>query len=276
MQKKKILIAFFLWVCVLTSLTSAHTKEKNTDKPVFAKDGNIFLKVNGQLTQLTNTGRDFGPVLSPDDRLVAFTREIEGKSGKCAPEDESANGDCARYQLWVTDIETRSERMLVGPRADDHDMRKVVIEFNDKKFSPDGKTIYFSTPAWAVSHAVHSVDIDGSNERHITHGDLIDVVNEPLSEDFKEYVADILKEDDWRIYPKKTGVSLIPKALKDDVKGYLIIETSGIQEIVSSTPLEDAVLYKDGTYHKSMGRTVWIALVNPDGSKSIPLEEGYK
>jgi hypothetical protein len=226
MQNKKIRIAFFLLVGILSALTSAHAKEKNTDKPVFAKNGNIFLKVNGQSTQLTSTGRDFGPELSPDGRLVAFTREIEGKFD--CTQEELNEMKCASYQLWVMDIETRSERTLLEPQIEGNNMEKVISEFTTVIFSPDSKTVYICTATWADSGGfVHAVDIDGSNERFIDVGYLLHVVNEPLSEDFKEYVATVLKKDDWRIYPKKTGVSLIPQALKDDVKGYLIIETSG-------------------------------------------------
>ncbi|MBI4384720.1 MAG: hypothetical protein HY579_11890, partial [Nitrospinae bacterium] len=54
-----------------------------------------------------------------------------------------------------------------------------IAEFDNKIFSPDSKTIYFNTPAWAVSDAIHAIDTDGENERFVTPGDLVEVIKKP-------------------------------------------------------------------------------------------------
>ncbi|MBI5427807.1 MAG: hypothetical protein HZA02_05950 [Nitrospinae bacterium] len=97
------------------------------------------------------------------------------------------------------------------------------------------------------------------------------MVKEPLSPEIKEYLVDVLEEDDWRIFPKSEGASLVWKALKDDVSGYLIVETSGIRTISSATPFEDSWKGDDGKYYASKGRTAWTELVSPDGKKNVPL-----
>ncbi|MBI4388954.1 MAG: PD40 domain-containing protein [Nitrospinae bacterium] len=269
MPKQKLSIAFFLWVLILTFTASVSAEGKKPERTVFEKDGNIFLKAKGKPTQLTNTGRDYDPALSPDGRWVAFSREIEGKAEECKKKDEWI---CATDRLWIVDLETRSERLLLEPREDAREMKNVIAEFGNKTFSPDSKTIYFDTPAWAVSHAIHAVDIDGKNERFITPGSLVRVVKEPLSPEIKDYLVDVLEEDDWRISPKNGGAPLVWKALKDDVSGYLIVETSGIRTVSSLTPFEDSWKGDDGKYYASYGRTEWTELVSPDGKKKVPLE----
>ncbi|MBI4383719.1 MAG: PD40 domain-containing protein [Nitrospinae bacterium] len=247
----------------------AQAEEPKTSKTVFERDGNIFLWIDFKETQVTHAGRDHGPALSPDGRWVAFSREIEDKAEECKKKNDWI---CATDQLWVVDLETRSERLLLEPREDARDMKDVIGGFENKDFSPDSKTLYFDTPAWAVSDAVHAVDIDGKNERFVTPGSLLRVVKEPLSPEMKNYLVDVLEEDDWRIFPKNGGAPLVWKALKDDVSGYLIVDKNGIRYISSPIPLEGYWEGDDGKYYISKGRTAWRALVSPDGEKKIPLE----
>ena len=112
---------------------------------VHNEGGNIYLKVAGKVTQLTTTGRDKEPVLSPDSGWVAFSREIEGKVKECSERDDLFA--CPSDQLWIIDLETRSERLLPEPRTDVPPKRTkdVIYQFYGKKFSPDSQTIYFIT-----------------------------------------------------------------------------------------------------------------------------------
>ncbi len=235
---------------------------------VYGEGGNIFLAADGKVTQLTNTGKDSDPVQSPDGRWIAFNREIEGKVKECEREVVWA---CSSYQLWIIDLESKSERMLLVPRPEDKDIEKVIYSFQGKTFSPDSQTIYFVTPAYAVSDAIHAVDIDGKNDRYITHGNTLQVVREPLSSDIKKYIVKTLKKDDWRIFPEKMGLLLIEKALNDDVTGYLIVDSNGVKIISSTTPLEGGWLDDDGKYYKSAGRRWWTKLISPDRSMGIPI-----
>lgn len=49
--------------------------------PVFVQNGNIFYAVGKKTIQLTHSGKDDRPVLSPDQRRVAFTRESPKEAG---------------------------------------------------------------------------------------------------------------------------------------------------------------------------------------------------
>lgn len=250
-------------------LLSAQVEGKESIGDAYEWNGNIFFEADGKVTQLTSTGTDSDPVLSPDGRWIVFSRELEDTLEECKRE---IDWECPYDQLRIIDLKNKTERMLLESREKEKDVKKVIDYFRNKTFSPDSQTIYFVTSAYAVSHAIRAVDIDGKNDRYVTHGDTLQVVKEPLPPDIKEYLES-LQEDDWRIYPKKTGALLIEKALKDDVKGYLIVDTSGIKFIHSKTPLEGG-WGSDGEYYKSEGRRWWTELTSPDGSVSIPIHDG--
>ncbi|MBI4383572.1 MAG: PD40 domain-containing protein [Nitrospinae bacterium] len=165
-----------LLVLLLSSAVLAGSEEGRSKslQAVFEKNGNIFLKVENNIVQLTKTGRDHAPLLSPDGKWVAFIREIEGKVKECS-EDKDL-WVCASDQLWSIDLATRAERMIVEPLEDTPDARKAIANISNMTFSPDSKTLYFETQAWAVSGAIHAVDPDGKNERFVTDGDDLRVI----------------------------------------------------------------------------------------------------
>ena len=76
---------FTLLVSLLLFLAQVEGKESDGD--VYEKNGNIFITHEGKITQLTSTGRDSEPILSPDGRWIAFNREIEGKVQECSERD---------------------------------------------------------------------------------------------------------------------------------------------------------------------------------------------
>ncbi|MBT5631448.1 MAG: hypothetical protein HOJ13_01840 [Nitrospina sp.] len=263
-----------IWmVCTLiASLTFpiSQVSSKEPDRTVYEEKGNIFLKAKDKITQLTKTGRDSDPALSPNGKWVAFSREIEGKVQECS--ERNNHWACPSEQLWTIDLDNMSERMLLEPRTDVPQKRTkdVLYQFYGKEFSPDSRTIYFITPAWATSDAIHAVDIDGKYEHYVMHGYSYEVVRGPLSAKIKKYINN-LKKDDWRIFPKKEGPKLIRKALSDDVLGHLIIERSGFRTITSPTPIDGGWLGEDGLYYSSLGRRLWTELTSPDGTLKIPI-----
>jgi hypothetical protein len=52
----------------------------------------------------------------------------------------------------------------------DGEMSSVVAQFNELRFSPDGRLVYFETPAWATSGALHMVDTTTCREHFICAG----------------------------------------------------------------------------------------------------------
>lgn len=261
-------VGCFLLVLFFSPLVLANTGSADLTGEVYEENGNIFIKVGGKVTQLTDTEMDSEPILSPDGRWVVFSRELEDTFKEC---EREIDWECPYDQLRIIDLESKTERMILESREKEKDVKKVIYYFKSKTFSPDSQTIYFVTSAYAVSDAIRAVDIDGKNDRYVTDGNTVQVVRGSLSPDIKKYLAETLQENDWRIYPKKMGPTLIGKALKDDVTGYLIVECNGVQTVSSATPLEGG-WGSDGEYYASQGgRRSWTELTSPDGNMKIPI-----
>jgi hypothetical protein len=143
----RIWITHALLAVSFLSLANADGKESN--RFAYEKDGNIFLNLAGKTSQLTKSGRDRAPILSPDSRWIAFNREIEGKVKECSERDDLL--ECPSDELWIFDLENKSEKRLLKPRTSvtPQNRENIIFQFNGKEFSPDSQTIYFITPAWA-------------------------------------------------------------------------------------------------------------------------------
>jgi hypothetical protein len=140
------------------------------DPGVEASGGNIMLRLkNGEAKQLTNSGRDSGPVLSPDGRWVVFVRAVPGK------EISTGSGDVPAAELWQISASGKDPTRLVAPRAAE-DMKNVIATFENVQFSSDGRLVYFVTPAYATSGAVHVVDTTNGKEHFVMSGNGLEVI----------------------------------------------------------------------------------------------------
>lgn len=126
---------------------------------VSVMDGNIFVQRFNLTKPVTHTGHDRDPVLSPDGRFVAFTRAGEKKSDEmgCRGSGDtlmriSVDGT-KEFALVRSFASTRPERQLCG--------------FTEKQFSSDGRLLYFLTPGWATSGALHVYDFRTQKERFV-------------------------------------------------------------------------------------------------------------
>jgi hypothetical protein len=121
---------------------------------VAVKNGNIVLVQDGQERQLTRSGKDASPALSPDGKWVAFTRIGN-------PASTGSQGDCKSGaqadELRRIAVDGTGEELLVRGR-DSKEPKQSICDFSSKQFTSDGRTIYFLSPAWAVSAALHRYD----------------------------------------------------------------------------------------------------------------------
>jgi hypothetical protein len=137
---------------------------------VSVKDGDIqFTDKSGKTTALTSSGRDSDPILAPDGKWVAFVRKVEG--GKIATGSE----EMEPTELWQIRVDGKEPSILVRCR-DSEKMESVIGGFETLQFSTDGKLLYFVTPAWATSGAVHVVDTTKRKERYLFPGNNLKVV----------------------------------------------------------------------------------------------------
>jgi hypothetical protein len=137
---------------------------------VSEKEGNIqFTDKNGQATALTSSGRDSSPVLAPDGKWVVFVRKVEGK--KIA----TGSDEVDPTELWQVRIDGKEATLLLKCR-DSEKPEGIIAAFESLQFSTNGKLVYFVTPAWAVSGAVHVVDTTNRKERYLFPGSDVKVV----------------------------------------------------------------------------------------------------
>jgi hypothetical protein len=152
----------FLTICLAASSAVAQS--------VSVKDGNIqFTDKAGATTALTSGGRDADPLLAPDGKWVAFVRKVDGK--KIA----TGSDELQPTELWQVRVDGKEPSLLVRSR-DSEKMEQVIGAFENLQFSNNGKLLYFVTPAWATSGAVHVVDTTDRKERYLFPGNNLKIV----------------------------------------------------------------------------------------------------
>ena len=140
------------------------------DQSVSAEAGNIFLTVPGdQRKQLTSSGCDSAPVLSPDGRWIVFVRAVPGR------QVSTGIGEVDAGDLWQIDANGKNPTLLVRSRSSEK-MENVIADFDSIQFSSDGRNVFFLTRAWATSGAVHVVDTTKAKERFVCPGSALEIV----------------------------------------------------------------------------------------------------
>jgi len=137
---------------------------------VVEEKGNIiFTSADGVRKQLTDSGHDSAPALSPDGKLVAYVRGTPDKI------IATGSGDAEATELWIVGSDGRKPAVLVRGR-DSKDMHQVIAGILGAQFSPDGHRLYFISSAWATSGAVHVIDLATRKERFFTDGSGLEIV----------------------------------------------------------------------------------------------------
>lgn len=128
----------------------------------------VFTSAAGEAKQLTDSGRDRDPMLSPDGNFVAFVRATPERKV------ESGSGDDAS-ELWIVSVSGGEAKRLLEPHAS-KEMRNVVALINHPHFSADGKRLFFQTTAWTTSGAIHVLDLATQREHFVCAGDGLQIV----------------------------------------------------------------------------------------------------
>jgi len=139
--------------------------------------GNIA--VNGRT--ITHSGHDSEPVLSPDGRRLVFTRTVGKPLSTCS----GSGAETDNVELWTANIDGSGARKLLGVRQAD-DLHKALCAFTDAQFSSDGNLLYFETPAWATSGAIHVYDFRAGKEHYVVDGDDLEVLAKCAEPDFRD------------------------------------------------------------------------------------------
>jgi hypothetical protein len=124
---------------------------------VYSDAGNIFIERDGVKTQLTKSEQDIDPVLSPDGAFVVFTRQGRAHIGKDENGDQSCEGVPKPDELRQVNIDGTADKLLL--RGREGKPNEQVCRFTSKQFDSDGRRLYFLSPAWVTSGALHVYDL---------------------------------------------------------------------------------------------------------------------
>lgn len=107
--------------------------------------------------------------------MSAEARYALGVVGTPGAVVQCGSGDCEATELWIRDQRTGERRLLVrGHNA--ATMENVIGDITSPVMSEDGETVYFLSAAWAVSGALHCVDVRTKKERFMIDANSIEVV----------------------------------------------------------------------------------------------------
>ncbi|HEX2591036.1 MAG TPA: hypothetical protein VHL34_06050 [Rhizomicrobium sp.] len=149
---------------------------------VKAEHGNIVLHDGKAVRRLTTSGHDSAPVLSPDGKRVVFVRNLGGAPLKDCSADASV---ATPMELWSVGADGAGAKKLLG-LANAKDVHQTVCAFTSPQFSSNGQLLYFSTPAWATSGAVHVYDFKSGREHFVTDGDSLSVLSSCMDETYRD------------------------------------------------------------------------------------------
>lgn len=104
-------------------------------------------------------------VTAPGGKVVYYIMSLPGRDSVGNP----------RTAIEAGVDENRSFRILLASRPSD-DPKTNLTDFSNLSLSPDRKTLYFQTDAWATSTAIHSLDIATKRTSYVTDGEMSCVV----------------------------------------------------------------------------------------------------
>lgn len=129
---------------------------------VLIEDGNVVIENEGIKKQLTRSGRDSEPVLAPNGRFVVFTRTPEKK----LDDDDVCHDGAAAENLMRVGTDGKGEAVLVRGREGKTPQQRL-CGYTGKQFNSNGRLLYFLTPGWATSGALHVYDFKARTERFV-------------------------------------------------------------------------------------------------------------
>jgi hypothetical protein len=151
---------------------------------VAATNGNVFLTASGKQVQLTTSGNDLDPVLSPNGSLVVFTRKVPGVAAKGSCDMAVAE----QRELWVIGADKAGERKLLTSQ-DALDPKQTLCDYMKKQFSADGRKVLFETPAWATSGALHEYDLTTNRERYIIPSNGFRILSNCAMREYRDHLV---------------------------------------------------------------------------------------
>jgi hypothetical protein len=142
---------------------------------VYSDAGNIFLERNGAKIKLTASEMDVDPVLAPNGAYVIYTRQGRGRTVRGYDTSQVCTIAPRPDELRQINVDGSGDKLLLKGHKGVPEQQ--LCDFRQKQFSSDGRRLYFLTPGWATSGALHVFDTRSSDEHYVTPANDLLVLN---------------------------------------------------------------------------------------------------
>ena len=148
---------------------------QNAAPRVFSDAGNIFIARSGAKSKLTASEMDVDPVLAPSGDFVVYTRQGRGRTLHGYDSTQFCMTEPRPDELRQINVDGSGDKILLTGRKGDPEHQ--LCDFRNKQFSSDGRRLYFLTPGWATSGALHVLDTRSGDERFVLPANDLLVLN---------------------------------------------------------------------------------------------------
>ena len=148
---------------------------QNAAPRVFSDAGNIFIARSGAKTKLTASEMDIDPVLAPNGDFVVYTRQGRGRTLHGYDSTQFCTTEPRPDELRQINVDGTGDKQLLDGRKGNPEHQ--LCDFRNKQFSSDGRRLYFLTPGWATSGALHVLDMRTGDERFVLPANDLLVLN---------------------------------------------------------------------------------------------------
>jgi dipeptidyl aminopeptidase/acylaminoacyl peptidase len=137
------------------------------------KDKSIYVtKANGKIEQVTYTGKDSDPLISPDRKVVYFVRQT-GNMG------EYENEGAEQLAIMKVDLKSLKEEKLTDTILfEDWKSAIELYEVTGFSLTQDGLFLCFITQKWTTSGVLVKLNTQTKKLTEISHGDKFELLKD--------------------------------------------------------------------------------------------------
>jgi hypothetical protein len=132
---------------------------------VFSDAGSVFIERGGAKTKITASEMDVDPVLAPNGAFVVYTRQGRSRGPHAYAPDQFCPTQPRPDELRRINVDGSGDRVVLKGRSGAPERQ--LCDFTRKQFSSDGRRLYFLSPAWAASGALHVYDLRAEDEEFL-------------------------------------------------------------------------------------------------------------
>jgi hypothetical protein len=172
-----VFLAVFLAVVATLplSLLPSAARAQGGSPQVYSDAGNIYFEHDGSKRKLTQSEMDVDPVLAPNGGYIVYTRQGRGRTLHGYDASQVCGTEPRPDELRQINVDGSADKLLLRGRKGD--AKHQLCDFRQKQFSSDGRRLYFLSPGWATSDALHVLDMRAGDERFVMPANDLLVLN---------------------------------------------------------------------------------------------------